>query len=81
MWFKRYEHFHKLTTTGRTDAQQTLVHQKSGFAYQWLGIGDMHMYPKCDQNTPCGSRVMSLYTNWYNRRDYSADPRVVQLAN
>ena len=23
----------------------------------------MHMYAKCDQNTPCGSRVMNIFTN------------------
>ena len=28
MRFKSYEHFHLLTTTGRTDARQSLVHQK-----------------------------------------------------
>ena len=25
-------------------------------SYQWLGNVDMHMYAKCDQNIPCGSR-------------------------
>ena len=28
VWFKGYEHFHKLTTTSPTDAQQSIVHQK-----------------------------------------------------
>ena len=25
-----------------------------GFACQWLGNADMHMYAKCDKNVPCG---------------------------
>ena len=40
----------------------------------------MHMYTKCDQNIPCGSRVMNIFTNcywmdgrtdgWMNRQTY-----------
>ena len=26
---------------------------------------DMHMYAKCDQNIPCGSRAMSIFTYCY----------------
>ena len=26
---------------------------------------DMHMYAKCDQNIPCGSSVMNIFTNCY----------------
>ena len=48
MWFKSYEHFHLLTTTGRTDARQSLVLQKRLFR-QWLDNVDMHTYAKFDQ--------------------------------
>ena len=32
-----------------------------GFACQWLGNVDMHMYAKRDQNIPCGLRVMEKF--------------------
>ena len=45
----------------------------------------MHLNADFDQNIPCGSRVMSIFTNLPradgrtdSHRDYSADPRVVQ---
>ena len=34
-----------------------------GFACQWLGNVDMHMYAKCVKNIPCGSRKFSLTSN------------------
>ena len=36
-------------------------------ACQWLGNVDMHLYANCDQNIPCGSRVMNIFTNGYRR--------------
>ena len=30
---------------------------------QWLANVDMYKYPKFNQNIPCGSRVMSIFTN------------------
>ena len=36
---------------------------KECFACQWLDDFDMHMYAKFDKNIPCGSRVMSIFTN------------------
>ena len=39
------------------------ITKRVGFACQWLGNVDMHMYAKFDQNTPCGSRVMNIFTN------------------
>ena len=33
--------------------------KKGGYACQWLGNVDMHMYAEFDQNIPCGSRVLS----------------------
>ena len=62
MWFKSYEHFHKLITTGRTDAQLSVVHQKGCYACQWLSNVDMHTYANFDQNIPRGERVMSILT-------------------
>ena len=41
----------------RTDAQQTLLHQKDCFACQWLENVDNYKYAKFDINTPCGPRV------------------------
>ena len=72
-----------MTTSGWTDAQQTIVNQKCGFACQWLWNLDMHVYAKCDQNISCGSRVMTIFTNWprmdgHTNSDYRADQRVVQ---
>ena len=51
----------------------------------------MYMCTKCDQNIPCGSRVMSIFTNLPrmdgqmdggtdSHNDYSADPSVMQYA-
>ena len=48
---------------------KTLVHQKGCYIYQWLDNVDMHLYAKCDQNMPCGSRVMSIFTNANERTD------------
>ena len=63
MWFKSYEHFHLLPTDGN-DAQQSLIYiKKGGFACQWLENVDMHMYANFDQNIPCGSRVINIFTN------------------
>ena len=41
-----------------------LVHQKSCYACQWLDNVDMHMYAKFEQNILCGSRAMSIFTNY-----------------
>ena len=35
-----------------------------GFACQWIGNADMHVYTKCDKNIPCGSRVMNIFNYW-----------------
>ena len=56
MWFMNYKQFH-LLLEDRTDAQQTLLHQKGCFTCQWLGNVDMYKYAKFDINTPCGPRV------------------------
>ena len=44
--------------------------KKGGFTCQWLGNVDMHIFAKYDQNmikndqnTPCGSRAMNIFTN------------------
>ena len=37
--------------------------KKGGFAGQWLDSVGMHTYAKFDQNIPCGSRVMNIFTN------------------
>ena len=60
MWFKSYEHFHQLTTTGSTHVYLSLVHQKGCYACQWLDIVNMHRYAKFEQNMQCGSNVMSI---------------------
>ena len=39
--------------------------KKVCYACQWLDNVDMHTYANFDQNIPCGSRVMSIFTNWY----------------
>ena len=49
--------------TGRTDPQQSPIHQKRRYAYKWQDNVDVHMYAKFDQSIPCGLRVMSLFTN------------------
>ena len=54
---KNYDNFHLLTMTCRTDVQQSPVHQKGCYAYQWLENVDMHKYAIFDQSIPCGSRV------------------------
>ena len=60
--------FYKLTTTVRSDAQQSRVYQKNYYACQWLDNVDMHtyaefdkkkytmwhMHAQFDQNMPCG---------------------------
>ena len=33
------------------------------YARQWLDNVDMHLYANFDQNIPCGSRVMIIFTN------------------
>ena len=60
--------------------------QKCCYTCQWLDNADMHLYAKLEKNIPCGSRVMSIFTNYYwtdgqidSHSDYSADPRVVQF--
>ena len=55
MWFKSYEHFHLLTSTGGTDAGRC-------FANQCLGNVKMYKYAIFGQNIPCGSRVLSNFT-------------------
>ena len=77
MWFKSYEHFYQLTTTGSTDAQQSLVHQKSCNACQWLAE-NVDMYIICMQNLikiyQNVTGVMSIFTSW-SHSDYSAHLR------
>ena len=34
------------------------------FAYQWLDNVKINKYAKFDPTLPCGSRVLSIYTNW-----------------
>ena len=45
----------------------------------------MHVYAHCDQDIPCGSRVISISLTDHGRTDshsdYSADLRVVQCIN
>ena len=41
-----------MTTTQRTDAQQTLVHPKRLLHMPWLENVDMHLYAKCDEKMP-----------------------------
>ena len=52
---------------GRTEAGLMLSKpssiKKGGYGCQWLGNVDMHMRAKFDQNIPCGSRVMNIFTN------------------
>ena len=57
-WFKSYKDFHLLFME-RTDAQQTLLHQKGCFACQWSGNVDMHINKI---NTPSGPRVKNIFT-------------------
>ena len=52
-----------MTSVGRTDAQLSIVHQKGCYACQWLDNIDMPTYEKFDKNIPCGSKVMSVFTN------------------
>ena len=49
-----------LTTTQRTDAQQTVVHPKRLLHMPWLDNVDMHLYAKCDENMPFCSRIMTF---------------------
>ena len=60
--------------TDGTDAQQTLVHQKGSFAWQWLGNANMHMYAKFKQNIPYGSRVMNVFTNYLRMEPMLSKP-------
>ena len=52
-----------MTTAGWTNAQNPSSIKKGGLACQRLGNFDMHMEAKCDQNIPCGSRVMNIFTS------------------
>ena len=43
----------KHSTTGRTDAQQSLFHKEGCYLCQWkVDNVDMHIYAKFDQNIP-----------------------------
>ena len=37
--------------------------KNGGFACQWLGNVEMHMYAKCDHNIRSDSRVINIFTN------------------
>ena len=37
--------------------------KKGCYTCQWLDNVDIHLYAKFEQNIPCGSRVMSIFTN------------------
>ena len=39
------------------------LNKKGGVACQWLGNFDMHVFAKYDQNMPCVSRAISIFTN------------------
>ena len=59
MWFKSYEHLDKLSTTGRTDAQQILVTVLHTSGWTILKC----ISAEFDLNIPSGSRVMSIFIN------------------
>ena len=52
MWLKSNAHFHKQTMTGHSDV----------FLYQCQDSVKLYKQAKFDENIPCGSRVMSLFT-------------------
>ena len=59
MWFKTYERVHQLTTTGQTDVKEILVHHN-----KFVSHVDLHTFATLiDQHLPCGSRVMSIFTD------------------
>ena len=65
MLFKSFDHFHLVTTTGLNDVLRKpssikKLLQMPVFANASV---DIHLYAKHDQNIPCGSRVMSIFTN------------------
>ena len=37
--------------------------KKGCYTCQWLDNVDMYLYAKCDQNMPCSSKIMSIFTN------------------
>ena len=44
-----------------------------GFAFQWLGNVDMHMFAKCIKIIPLGSKVMNILltgNGWTNGQTY-----------
>ena len=69
MMFNSNEHIYSLTEDGLTDSlsDYSLLSKPSSirkgcYPYQWLDNGDMHLLAKFDQNIPCGSSVMSIYS-------------------
>ena len=81
MWFKSYEHF---SLSDHDSPEKASAAPRARFAHQWMHNVEMCEYAKFDSNIPCGSRVMSVFTNWpqtdrpINRS--SAKPRLHQKA-
>ena len=51
-----------MTTSGQTDIQQSLIHQKRILRMPVGSNVDMHEHAKFDQNKPSGLRIMNIFT-------------------